>query len=70
MRNEPSRLFVTQLLCSNFYLYTKSSNQQLQFSRVVNSLKTLKTTEVLFRYSSARPPKARDPRHLPSLPNG
>jgi len=37
-------------------LYTKRSNQKaLQFRRVVNSLKTWKTSKGVFWYSSARP---------------
>jgi len=52
-------------------LYAKRSNKKaLQFLRLVSSLKTVKTSKGMFRYSIARPPKAWCPGHLPGLLNG
>ena len=49
-------------------VYYKRSNQKAILTRG-EQLKTWKTIKGVFRYSGARPPKARDPGHLPGLPN-
>jgi len=51
-------------------LQKRSKQKHLQFWRVVNSLKTWKTSKGVFWYSSAMPPIAQGPGHLPGLCDG